>query len=515
MDEVVVEPVVEQSTDQWHDQVWRLHNLYFVVNKHGRKQRFEPNWAQQELLESMWYLNVVLKARQLGFTTFIDLLLLDNCIWQPNKRAGIICHALPEAAVIFRDKVKFPFDNLPDQVKEACAPKQDSANELLFANNSSIRVGTSMRSGTFNYLHISEYGKLCARTPDKAREVKTGALNTVQAGQIVFIESTAEGRSGHFYELCQRSQKDLVAGKELTALDYRFHFFPWWKHPDYQLALPQGQELALPMEYAEYFSELELKEGIALDDARKLWYVKKAVDQGEDMKREYPSTPEEAFFASVEGAYYRKEMMRARAERRIRKVPLLRNYPVNTFWDLGYSDVNSIWCHQQVGLEHRFVKYYENSGEPLSHYAKWLIDQPWILGKHYLPHDAYAHSKDGVTAYDSLRKAGLKNLVVVEKVAENRDGVNAVREILGQCFFDEQECERGIAALDAFRKKWDERNGVYQEDYVHDWASHGAKAFEQFARSFEAKPLRGLTTTSSAKPRGWRSRRNRANYMTV
>ncbi|MBY2923070.1 hypothetical protein HF265_31050 [Rhizobium leguminosarum] len=49
--------------------------------------------------------------------------------------------------------------------------------ELLLGNNSSIRVGTSLRSGTLQYLHISEYGKLCAKYPDKAREVRTGALN--------------------------------------------------------------------------------------------------------------------------------------------------------------------------------------------------------------------------------------------------------------------------------------------------------------------------------------------------
>lgn len=50
-----------------------------------------------------------------------------------------------------------------------------------------------MRSGTLNYLHISEYGKICAKFPDKAREIRTGALNTIQAGQIAWIESTAEG----------------------------------------------------------------------------------------------------------------------------------------------------------------------------------------------------------------------------------------------------------------------------------------------------------------------------------
>jgi hypothetical protein len=503
--------------EQWDDQIWRLHNLYYVVDKYGYRVKFRPNWAQIDLLEKMWFTNVILKARQLGFTTFIDLLLLDNCIWQPDKRAGIICHALPDAAVIFRDKVKFPFDNLPDEIKERAAPKLDSANELLFANNSSIRVGTSMRSGTFNYLHISEYGKLCARTPDKAREVRTGALNTVQAGQLVFIESTAEGRAGHFFELCQTSEKLARSGKTLTALDYKFHFYPWWQHPDYVLEAADG-EYFISAELAEYFHELEVKEGIVLSEARRFWYFKKSIEQGEDMRREYPSTSAEAFQASVEGAYYRKDMLKARSERRIKTVPYIRDIPVNTFWDLGFNDFNAIWFHQQVGTEHRFIDYLQDSGEADVFYAKKLQERPYVYGTHYLPHDADQHWKDGNTAYDRYRKLlrGMGRVQTVTKVAENRLGVSAVRAILPQCWFDEQKCEVGIGALDLFRKEWDEKNGCWKETYKHDDASHGAKAFEGFARTFEAIPG-AAQTLPGARTRGWRSRKNRGrrSYMTV
>jgi hypothetical protein len=83
-----------------------------------------------------------------------------------------------------------------------------------------------MRSGTLQCLHVSEYGQLCAKFPDKAREVRTGALNTVQAGQVVFIESTAEGKEGHFYELCEAAQSKQRIGMPLTSLDFKFHFFP-------------------------------------------------------------------------------------------------------------------------------------------------------------------------------------------------------------------------------------------------------------------------------------------------
>lgn len=54
-------------------------------------------------------------------------------------------------------------------------------------------------------LHISEYGKICNKYPDKAREIQTGALNTVAPESEVFIESTAEGNSGYFYDMSMRA----------------------------------------------------------------------------------------------------------------------------------------------------------------------------------------------------------------------------------------------------------------------------------------------------------------------
>jgi hypothetical protein len=192
--------------NQFSDWRWRLNNLYWIVDKEGNRVKFELNWAQANLFDHMHFMNVVLKARQLGFTTFIQIFMLDACIFNANIRAGTIAHRLDDAKTIFRDKVKYPYDNLPDGLKNRICKVSDSADELLLSNNSSIRVGTSLRSGTLQYLHVSEYGKLCAQFPDKAREVRTGALNTVQSGQVVFIESTAEGQEGHFFDLCENAR---------------------------------------------------------------------------------------------------------------------------------------------------------------------------------------------------------------------------------------------------------------------------------------------------------------------
>ena len=141
---------------------------------------------------------------------------LDACLFSPHTRAGVIAHRLDDAKVIFRDKVRFPYDRLDEGLRAAVPAVQDSADQLTFGNNSSLRVSTSMRSGTLQLLHVSEFGKICAQYPDKAREIVTGALNTVEAGQFVVIESTAEGQEGAFYDMAQKARARALSGQPLT-----------------------------------------------------------------------------------------------------------------------------------------------------------------------------------------------------------------------------------------------------------------------------------------------------------
>ena len=133
------------------------------------------------------------------------------------------------------DKLKFTFDHLHPALRALFRTIGDSAKELRFAHGSTIRVGTSLRSSTLNYLHISEMGKIVAKYPEKAREVVSGALQTLAPGQHCYIESTAEGRDGFYHELCVKSQKMKDDKEALGLLDYSFHFFPWHKAPEYLL----------------------------------------------------------------------------------------------------------------------------------------------------------------------------------------------------------------------------------------------------------------------------------------
>ena len=473
------------ATDQFLDWRWRINNLYWIINKEGKKELFHMNWAQVALFDGMSYMNVVLKARQLGFTTFIQIFMLDQALFNSNIRCGTIAHTLPDAEIIFRDKVKFPYDNLPEQIKAAVSIVKSNTTELMLSNNSSIRVGTSLRSGTLQYLHVSEYGKICAKYPEKAREIRTGALNTIQAGQVVFIESTAEGQEGHFYDICQKAQDKQRSNESLTSLDFKFHFFPWHEAPEYELD-PAG--VVINDEMRRYFEKLEEEHGIELNERQKAWYAKKAETQLEDMKREYPSHADEAFEASVEGAYYSAQMAKAELQERIGLFPAHPGVPVHTAWDIGVGDLNTIWMFQILPSTIRLVGYYENSGEGMPHYVeeleKMAAERGWVYGSDYMPHDAKVKEwGTGLTRVEQLVSHGRRPVVVPLHRVD--DGINAVRQLLGICQFDKGPTSQGVSTLKNYRKEWDEDRGVWRNKPRHDWASHGADAFRGLAMAYK------------------------------
>lgn len=193
----------------------------------------------------------------------------------------------------------------------------------------------------------------------------------------------------------------------------------------------------------------------------------------------------------VRGAYYVNEMAKARQEGRIRaNLPLAPAVPINTYWDLGKNDNTSIWFHQYVAQEHRFPLAFEDSGEELEYYVEKLrafqAERKWTYGVHYLPHDA-EHKRLG--AKYSIKEQ-LERLmpgqvfVVVPVISRVIDGINMTRSKFGQCWFDKDGCADGLAALDAYRKKWNARTGTWLGIPEHDQFSNYADAFRQFGQGW-------------------------------
>jgi hypothetical protein len=503
------------------DRVWRLTSgkLYKIIVKGDDDDEevlvlpFVPNRAQRRLMSRLHNRNLILKARQLGFTTLISILWLDTALFSVDPiRCGIIAQDKEAAESIFRDKVKFAYKSLPDYLKEKFPVETENKSEIVFAHNhSSIRVATSMRSGTIHRLHISEFGKICAKYPDKAREVVTGSIPAVPLSGMLVIESTAEGQDGEFYAMTERSKALHQKRVMLTPKDYRFHFFAWWEAPEYELD-PEGvifTEVDLI-----YFNDIESKMGRTLSDAKRAWWVAtRDSDFGGDaslMWQEYPSTPEEAFQVSTDGCYYAAQLALARKQGRIHKSIPLEAAPVNTFWDLGRGDATAIWFHQRVGMENRFVRYYEASGEDLSHYVVKLQSLGMVFGTHYVPHDA-EHRRLGITPdTNKTLKEMLEALMpgqrfqVVPRITNIGSGIQATRNVWSSCHFDESTCGDGLKRLANYKKEWDKTRGCWRDQPRHDENSHGADAFRQFGQEADGGNVfpRGASTSGGFKRRG-------------
>ena len=479
----------------WRSLEWRLSNLYWIVDEDAKPVRFEPNEEQIDFIRNIWTRNLILKARQLGFSTLMQVLELDQAIFNSNFNAVVIADTLPNAGKLFA-KVEFAHGKLPPALREALPLKSKTAKTgLEFEHGSTVYVSTSSRGGTVQLLHISELGKIARKYPERAAEIVSGAFESVPIGGCIVVESTAEGAAGEFYDLVDVAIKRQAEAAPESPLDWRLHFYPWFKKAAYRL--DPALVIVSTQDHA-YFDKLQAELGVTIDPAQRAWYVKKRETQKRLMKREYPSTPLEAFEQAVEGAVFGQEMTSVREAGRITVVPLDVNYPVNTFWDFGLGRRNPIWLHQRIGLQNRWVKFFDDFGKGLGWW--WRTLEAWRMahgefawGVHYLPHDADAEilGENVTTKHRILEAAGMRNITVVPRVAEKSIGIDLMRTKLpADNWFDRIECAEGIKCLDGYQYEWNEKLGSWSRTPLPNWASHGADAWMQYAQGYTPTPER-------------------------
>ena len=480
----------DELADALSYKFFRLNTLYHIKTKQGNKVLFTPNKEQEDFYLNQHGRDLILKARQLGMTTHKMIDDLDECLFTKDYQAACICHNLVDAQDIFRNKIKYAYSQITDEQRAVIAragytlPRavSDKGNAYVFDNGAAIKVAVSARGGTLQSLHISEFGKICKKYPEKAKEIVTGAFESVAAGGTITIESTAEGKEGYFHDYAVEAERLHLLNKTPNVLQFKFHFFSWYETKEYEIDGDIDHSLD------SYFAKIEGELGIELNDRQKAWYSAKLAVLGIDMKREYPTTPKEAFEQAVKGAYYEQQFSKIYKDGRICD-GFNNDAKVNTAWDIGVGDNTSIWFYQKIGSEIHLIDYYENSGEGLEHYATVLKNKGYDYGRHYAPHDIDNRdfSGKGKTRREMAREGfmidGKKYSLVFEKVAKLsiEDGINYVRKMLERCVFDEDKCKRGIACLESYRKEWNDKLGCYRDKPLHDWASDGADAFRYLA----------------------------------
>ena len=225
-----------------------------------------------------------------------------------------------------------------------------------------------------------------------------------------------------------------------------------------------------------------------IDDALAEYVALYGQDQGEALfQQEYMVS----FNAAILGAFYAREMLAIRNEGRIdATLEALPDRPVHRAWDIGVRDDTSIWWFQVVGGQVFILDCYSTNGVGIDHYAEVCeqraAENGWISGTDFVPHDAKVKEwGTGRTRVETMQGFGLKPQLV--PMAGLLDGINAVRRTLPLCVFHPR-AEAGLAALEQYRREWDDDKKTFKANPLHDFTSHLADAFRYLAMAWRTIP---------------------------
>lgn len=212
--------------------------------------------------------------------------------------------------------------------------------------------------------------------------------------------------------------------------------------------------------------------------------------------------------SAVEGAIYAEEIKAAEQEGRICSVPRDRMRPVNTYWDLGHGDKTAIWFVQALPSGwFNFIDYLDDSGKTIEHYVIQLNQKGYLYGEDWLPHDAVdaiIHKKlagDKSRSIEMLMRAAGRTVRVAPKLYK-ADRINAGRTIFPQCRFDATKCADGLQALRHYQWGPVSANGNEPREPLHNWASHGADAFQTGAVTLRHTERRSAPPPPPPPPAG-------------
>lgn len=242
----------------------------------------------------------------------------------------------------------------------------------------------------------------------------------------------------------------------------------------------------------------------AIDQARAEYGAMYGEDVGEAMfEQEYNCN----WNAAIIGAFYAKEMARVRSEGRVCEIQPIAGVPVHRAWDIGVRDDTSIWFFQIHQGKVFVLDCYTNHGAGVSHYADVVRARgyPRADAIDYVPQDAAVLEwGSDRTRIEQMIACGLNPKIVTRH--DKLDGINAARITLDKTVFHPR-CEQfGLAALELYRREWDDARKMFAASEYRDWTTHLADAFRYLAmawREWPAEPDKPDPVKELLKPKTW------------
>lgn len=267
--------------------------------------------AEEQLEKNGMVRLIVLKARQMGCSTYIEGRFYYKTSGDTGKQAFILTHEDKATNNLF-DMTKRFHDKMDPRFKPHT--KKSNAKELVFDRlDSSYGVGTAKTGATGRSLTIQFFhGSEVAFWQD-AQGIATGVLQAVgmMPGTEIWLESTARGMGNYFHRITVNARKEIG--------EFRFIFEPWFVDPQYQMPTRQNLELTA--------SDFKYQAAFNLSDEQMSWRATKIEqfgggDQGRvRFMQEYPATPEEAFTKDeIKSLIKSIDVMRARSATEIEAI---------------------------------------------------------------------------------------------------------------------------------------------------------------------------------------------------
>lgn len=194
----------------------------------------------------------------------------------------------------------------------------------------------------------------------------------------------------------------------------------------------------------------------------------------------------------LEGAVYKEELRLAESEGRIGKVPYDAARPVHCFFDIGWGDATAIWFVQVFMAEYRFIDFCEDVHRDIPYFLKLMQGKKYIYGNIWLPWDGGSVSvQTGKSIQSQMVSMGFK----ARSLPQGRQylGINAMRGLFPNCWFDAKNCADGINSLRRYRYGENLDAKTRTREPVHDNYSHSADAIRTFAMAIQ-QPKTEATT---------------------
>jgi hypothetical protein len=244
-----------------------ISELLKIRPKEGGTKLLRLNRAQREYSRRCSKRNIVLKARQLGITTYVAARYFVQTITRPGTLTVQVAHSQESAESIFTIVQRF-WENLPKEMRKGALVKSRSnVRQIVFPQlDSEYRVETADdnagRGMTIHNLHCSEVSRWSRGGAETLASLRAAL---VPDGEIV-LESTPNGASGVFYGEWQKANE----------MGYTQHFFPWWYEEGYQEIVRPGSMQQLTAEESDLVKRYGISDG-QLAWRRRQWKILRAL----------------------------------------------------------------------------------------------------------------------------------------------------------------------------------------------------------------------------------------------